>query len=192
MSAYTTRALSEIEYKDVVNTIRAGYTSLDGAIHRPNEQVATILILEANLGCRIGDIMKLKTDSIIDDGGIWKLNITEQKTGKKRSFIVPAPIKAFIDKWIEANGIRNDYLFSIKSGAVWKALRNVTEYLGLDDTSCHSFRKYAANRLYENSGYDIESVCEFLQHSDTKITRKYIKRSDEQLERAILSSVAII
>ena len=141
MSAYTTRALSEIEYKDVVNTIRAGYTSLDGAIHRPNEQVATILILEANLGCRIGDIMKLKTDSIIDDGGIWKLNITEQKTGKKRSFIVPTPIKAFIDKWIETNGIRNDYLFSIKSGAVWKALRNVTEYLGLDDTSCHSFRK---------------------------------------------------
>ena len=192
MGRYTTLSLDKTNYKELIQTVREGYTDWDGVKHRPNKQLATILILEANLGCRIGDIMNLTTDSIIDDGGIYKLNIVEQKTGKRRNFIVPKPVKAFIDDYIRDANIYRGPLFDIKAPAVWKQLRAVTGYLGLDNVSCHSFRKMAACNLYEASGHDIETVREFLNHSSTKITQTYIKRSDAQLEKAIENCVDIV
>ena len=132
MGRYAKKSLNNNQYKELIQTVREGYTDYDGVKHRPNKQLATILVLEANLGCRIGDIMNLTTDSIIDDGGIFKLNIIEQKTGKKRCFIVPKPVKAFIDNYIQEANIYRGPLFDIKAPAVWKQLRAVTAYLGLD------------------------------------------------------------
>jgi integrase len=192
MGRYATLAIDKSNYQELIETIREGYTDYNGVKHRPNNQLATILILEANLGCRIGDIIALTTDSIVYDGGIYKLNITEQKTGKKRSFIVPKPVKAFIDNYIREANIYRGPLFDIKAPAVWKQLRAVTGYLGLENTSTHSFRKYAANSLYEATGHDIEAVCEFLNHSSTNVTRRYIKRSDAMLESAIEKCVDIV
>ena len=192
MGSYTTTSIKDSQYKEMIEIIREGYTDFDGVTHRPNMQLATILILEANLGCRIGDIISMTTDSIIDDGGIFKLNIIEQKTGKKRNFIVPKPVKVFIDNYIREANIYRGPLFDIKAPAVWKQLRAVTAYMGLDNISTHSFRKMAACNLYEATGHDIEAVCEFLNHSSTKITREYIKRSDAQLESAIEKCVNII
>jgi integrase len=192
MGRYTTLQISNNNYKELIETVREGYTDYDGIKHRPNLQLATILVLEANLGCRIGDIINLTTESIINDGGIYKLNITEQKTGKKRNFIVPKPVKAFIDNYIREANIYKGALFDIKAPAVWKQLRAVTAYMGLNDVSTHSFRKMAACNLYEATGHDIEAVCEFLNHSSTAITRHYIKRSDAQLENAIEKCVNLI
>ena len=186
MGSYTTRSLDNTEYHEIIKLIRDGYLE-----HRPNPQIATVLVLEANLGCRIGDILKLRTDSFIYDGGIWKIRIIEQKTKKERCFIVPKQVKQFIDKWIDKNGITTGNLFTISAQAVWKALRQVTDFLEMENVSTHSLRKFAANNLYNASGHDIEAVCAFLQHSDTKITRTYIRRSDEQLERAIQASVSM-
>ena len=190
MGKYTTRAITEEEYKDIIETIRSGYMN-NGIEHKPNEQIATILVLEANLGCRIGDIIKLRTDSIIKDGAYWKLNIVEEKTKKKRTFIVPDSVKRYIDRYAKKYH-RDGYLFTISCQAVWKAIRQVCEYLELENVSTHSLRKYMANRMFENTNYDIEAVCEFLQHSDIKITRAYIKRSDAQLEKAIKQSVSLV
>ena len=192
MGRYTTKSLNDNQYKEMIATIREGYTDFDGVKHRPNNQLATILILEANLGCRIGDILNLTTESIILDGSVYKLNITEQKTGKKRCFIVPKPVKAFIDDYIRTENLYKGPLFDIKAPAVWKQLRAVTAYMGLDDVSSHSFRKYAANTLLEKSGNNIEVVREFLQHSSVIITQAYIKRSDAQMEAAINKMVNIV
>lgn len=192
MGRYSCRALNEKQYKEMVQTIREGYTDYDGVKHRPNNQLATILILEANLGCRIGDILNLTTESIILDGSVYKLNITEQKTGKKRCFIVPKPVKNFIDAYIREANLYRGPLFDIKAPAVWKQLRAVTAYMGLDDISSHSFRKFAANTLLERSGNNIEVVREFLQHASVITTQTYIRRSDSQMEEAINKMVNIV
>lgn len=191
MGAYTTLALSEQQYQTLIKTIRIGYT-YKNVKHRPNDQIATILVLEANLGCRIGDIVALTTDSIIKDGEIYKLNITEEKTGKKRCFIVPKPVKGFIDHHCEANGIISGRLFDIEAPAVWKQLRAATAYLGFKDCSTHSLRKMIACKIFDDTGHDIEAVAEFLNHSSINTSRRYIRRSDEQLEKAITASVHIV
>jgi integrase len=191
MGRYVTRSLDKDSYEKLVKVIRCGY-EYNGVKHRPNDQIATILVLEANLGCRIGDIIALTTESIVNDGGIWKLNITEEKTEKKRYFIVPKPIKAFIDDYCRCAGIKEGRLFDIEAPAVWKQLRAATGYLNYKDTSTHSLRKMAAQTIYENTNHDIEAVAEFLNHSSVTTTRRYIKRTDEQLESAIMTAVCIV
>ena len=189
MGAYTTRACSDAELKDIIKLIRSGYIDNEGIPHKPNNQVADILVLEANLGCRIGDIIALRKDSFVCDNGIWKINIIEEKTDKKRTFIVPKPVKEFIDK---INYGKDGNLFSIKKHAVWKQLRAVTATLGLENIGSHSMRKANAQNLYESSGHDIELVCEYLQHSSINVTRAYIRRSDAKLEQAIEKSVNLL
>lgn len=191
MGKYTTVTIDTENYHKLIKTLRKGYTDLDGVIHRPNNQIATILVLEANLGCRIGDIIKLETDSIIWDGDVWRFNITEQKTGKKRSFVVPAQIKYFIDNYAAANDITEGRLFKVSAQAVWKCLRAVTAYLGLKDISSHSFRKRCACDLYAASNNDIELVATFLNHSSVNTTRAYLRRSSKQMEDAINKIVSL-
>jgi integrase len=190
MGRYTTRSLEESEYRKIILLMRTGY-EYNGVKHRPNDQIATILVLQANLGCRIGDIMALTTDSIIKDGNIHRLDIVEQKTGKKRYFIVPQPIVDFIEDYKRCNGIHSGRLFDIKSPAVWKQLRAVTGYIGISNISAHSFRKKFACDLFERTNHDIMTVCQALQHSSTTITQVYIKRSDEQMENALNNIVSI-
>ena len=190
MGEYTTRTIDESEYRKIILLLRTGY-EFESVKHRPNDQIATILVLQANLGCRIGDIMRLTTDSIIRDGSIWRLNITEQKTGKKRYFIVPQPIKTFIDDFCHCNGIESGRLFDINSRAVHKQLRAVTGYLGIENVSTHSFRKKFACELYERTGHDIMAVSQALQHASTATSMTYIKRSDAQMESALLANISI-
>lgn len=189
MGEYTTRACTDAELKDIVSLIRKGYIDNEGKPHKPNNQVADIIVLESNLGCRIGDIVNLRRDNFVCDNGIWKIDIIEEKTDKHRTFIVPKPVKQFIDKLDYGE---DGYIFSIKKHAVWKQLRAATSTLGLENISSHSFRKKVAQDMYASSGHDIELVCEFLNHSNTSITRRYIRRSDAKLEKAINSVVNIL
>ena len=58
-----TRPLENEEYKQIMHLLKNGFKyTVDGKekTFRPNMQIALILGLEANLGLRIGDILKLK------------------------------------------------------------------------------------------------------------------------------------
>lgn len=192
MGAYVTEPIDENTLKDIIDSIATGYTDNEGIRHKANKQIATILTLQANLGCRIGDICNLTAESFAKDGDVWKLDIKEQKTGKARNFIVPAPVKQFVDNWIESIGISSGKLFSVGEYAVWKQLRAVTEYLELENVSAHSIRKFAGRRLYELSGKDISLVCQYYQHSSPAITQKYLRRSSKQMDEAITKSVIMV
>lgn len=192
MGKYVTRMIDNEEVKAIISTIAKGYTDNDGIPHKPNTQVATILTLQANLGCRIGDICALTAESFVWDGDAWKLNIMEQKTGKARYFIVTKPVKAFIDKWMKEKKITTGKLFSIGEYAVWKQLRAATTVLEYENVSAHSFRKNAAFRVYQNSGKDIALTSAFLNHSDTKTTMLYLRRSSKQMDEAISKSTVLL
>ena len=71
------------------------------------ENVSRILvvILEENLGLRISDILSLRLSDIVRDGDRYRLEITEQKTKKKRVFTVPLVIQQYIKNYCLRNGI---------------------------------------------------------------------------------------
>ena len=192
MGRYKTAPVSESTLKDIIEAVSTGYTDNNGVIHRPNKQIATILTLQANLGCRIGDICNLKTENIVWDGSAWRLDLTEQKTGKKRLFIVPTPVKQYIDKWTKSQGITCGNLFTIKEPAVWKQMRAVSNYLDLQNVSCHSIRKYVSRKIYEESGKDIALTSAFLNHSSPSITYKYLNMSSKQMDEICSKSTSLL
>ena len=48
-----TKALTTEQYKEIIQTMKEGFCSC-----RPNERIATALVMEGNLGLRISDIIK--------------------------------------------------------------------------------------------------------------------------------------
>ena len=98
---------------------------------RPNERAATALVLEGNLGIRVSDIVKLRLCDIVRDGDRYRLEITEQKTGKKRIFTVPLVIRQYTENYCLRNDIKpNERIFPITERAIQKQLAIVCDYLG--------------------------------------------------------------
>lgn len=183
-----TTALTTEQYKEIITTLKDGY--LD---RRPNERIATALVLEANLGLRISDILRLRLDDIVRDGERYRLEIVEQKTGKRRVFTVPLIIQQYIENYCLRNGIkRTDLIFPITERAVQKQIQLVCDYLGYEGISTHSFRKWYATEIYKNNGYDIALVQRLLQHSSSSITQRYIGIEPQRIEKAIEGHATLI
>ncbi len=183
-----TTALTSQQYEEIITTMKTGFTGC-----RPNERVATALVLEGNLGLRISDILRLRPSSIVQDGGRYHLEIVEKKTGKLRRFTVPLVIQQYIENYCLRNSIRrDDLLFPITVRTVQKQLALVCEYLGYEGISTHSFRKWYATEIYRNNGYDIALVQRLLQHSSAAVTQRYIGIEPQRIKKAIEGHAELI
>lgn len=98
-----TIALSAEQYKEIIQTMKQGFSGC-----RPNERISAALMLEANLGLRISDIVRLRLSDIVKDGERYRLSIIEQKTGKARVFTVPLALYQFIRLYCMDNNISAD------------------------------------------------------------------------------------
>ena len=183
-----TKALTTEQYKEIIQTMREGFCGC-----RPNDRIATALVLEGNLGLRISDIIKLRPCDIVRDGDRYRLEVVEQKTGKRRVFTVPLLIQQYIENYCLRNGVRrNDLIFPITERAIQKRLAIVCDYLGYTDISTHSFRKWYATEIYKNNGYDIALVQRLLQHSSTSTTQRYIGIEPQRIEQAIQNHAQLL
>ena len=188
-----TVALTEEQYKNIIETIRTGFVCADGHIVKPNIRIATALSLEANLGLRISDILQLRLSAIIHDGNRYRLNIVEKKTKKKREFTVPIEIYSYMQNYVLENGINPAAkLFDISERTVQNHLQLVCEYLGYENISTHSFRKYFATSIYENNNYNIELVRVLLQHSSVATTQRYIGLQRKEIETALQNHIKLL
>ena len=188
MANKMTVALTLEQYTEIIKTMRNG-----GAGFRSNDRIAAALILEANLGIRISDILALTPKSIIKDGNRYRLNITEIKTRKKRPFTVPEEVYDFIKKYCERYKIAPDErLFSFTERNVQNYLAKVVDYLGYENIGTHSFRKFFATDILEKSNYNIVLVQQLLQHSSPAITQRYIGISSAQMESVLKEHVALL
>lgn len=176
-----TVALTTAQYKEIIQTMKQGFCGC-----RPNGRIATALMLEANLGIRISDILKLRLADIVRDGDRYRLSIVEKKTGKARVFTVPLPLYQFIRCYCLDNGIAaTDVIFPVTERSVQRQLKIVCDYLDIPGISTHSFRKYYATEIYRNNGYNIALVQQLLQHSSTAVTQRYIGIQQREIETAI-------
>lgn len=192
MANKKTIALTTEQYELIIKTMKEGFM-LDGKIFRSNNRIATCLVLEANLGLRIGDILSLKLNDIIKDGNRYRLNIVEDKTNKERVFTVPNEIYNYIKMYCLENGIKpTQTIFDLTERAIQKQLKLVCDYLKIDGISTHSFRKYFATQIYIDNNYNIALVKKLLQHSNTSITQKYIGISTQEVENALNNHIRLL
>lgn len=184
-------ALTTEQYKQSIELLRNGFM-LDGVLIKPNPRIATIEVLQASLGLRLGDTLALKMSSFIKDGNRYRLDIFEEKTKKVRNFTVPLEIYSFIQQYALDNNIGMDAkLFDISERQVERHLNKVFSKmeLPLRNYGSHSYRKYFATRIYLDNEMNIELVRVLLQHSSIAITQRYIGISTKQVEDALAGTV---
>ena len=183
-----TKALTTEQYKEIIQTMREGFSGC-----RPNERIATALVLEGNLGLRISDILKLRLCDIVRDGDRYRLEIVEQKTGKRRVFTVPLVLYQYIENYCLRHGTgRTEIIFPITERTIQKQLRIVCDYLDYEGISTHSFRKWYATEIYKANSFDIVLVQRLLQHSSAATTQRYIGIEPQRIENAIQNHANLI
>lgn len=184
-------ALSDEQYRESVELLRNGFV-LEGVNIKPNPRIATVVVLQASLGLRLGDALSLKMDSFIREGDRWRLNIIEQKTKKRRAFTVAVEIYSFIQDYALKNNIGAEAkLFDISERQVERHLNKVFTKmeLPLKSYGSHSYRKYFASRVYVENEMNIELVRTLLQHSSVAVTQRYIGISQKTVEDALSKTV---
>lgn len=187
-----TTALSEEQYRNIIETIRNGFMCPDGHVVKSNNRIATALVLEANLGLRISDILHLRLSAIVRDGDRYRLDIVEQKTKKKREFTVPTDIYIYIQNYALENNINpNAKLFDISERTIQNHLQLVCGYLNFDNVSTHSFRKFFATSIYLHNDYNVELVRVLLQHSSVATTQRYIGIGSKEIESALQNHIKL-
>ena len=173
MAGKTTTACTHEQYETIIKTLYEGI----GDCIQPNPRIATILVIEANVGLRIGDTLSLRRSSFIKTPSGHAFNIVEHKTGKIRRFKVQEQVYNFLLEYADSEGIEgDDLIFPIGVRAVQK----------------HSFRKYFGTEIYYKNGKDIELVRRLYQHSSAAVTARYLGVTDEKIEQALDSHVDII
>lgn len=181
-------ALTDEQFHTIIRTMRDG-----SMFFKPNCRIAMCLILEANLGMRIGDILSMTLNSIIRDGDRYRLDVIEQKTKKKRTFTVSPTTYVYIKNYCLENDIGPDEkIFKIGERAVQKYLKKVVDYLGYEHISTHSFRKTFATKAYNESGFNIVLVQNLLQHSSAATTQRYIGISTADVEDTLAKITMLV
>lgn len=191
MPGKTTVACSHEQYETLISTIFEGI----GTAILPNPRIATALEIQANTGLRIGDILSLRMSCIIKDGNRYRFNMIEEKTKKRRNFIVPAAVYDFLSEYVDKYGVgADDVIFPITERAVQKHLRRVCDYLGngYDHISTHSFRKYFGTEIYYANNCDLELVRRLYQHSSAAVTARYLGISDKKIDDALQNHVRLV
>lgn len=141
-----------------------------------NERNFILFLLGIYTGLRIKDILKLRVRDV--EG--WSIYIKEGKTGKMNEIFMPNELKRAIRSYIKGKP-KNEYLFKSREGKnrpitvsmAYAIMRRIAEEFKLDRIGCHSLRKTYGYHHYKQYG-DVVALMESLNHSDPKITLRYI------------------
>lgn len=161
--------------------------------YKRNPQVIAILITESSTGLRLGDVLSLTLSQFRASDKGYRLKIKEKKTGKERDVPIPAELYAYLTEYAMSRGRKRDQtIFTLTPRAVTKYIKKVTDYLGLENVSSHSWRKMYCLQIYEKSGNDLVAVQQAMLHSSLAVTQRYLNRRSEKLESILQNHCNIV
>jgi len=176
-----TRPLELSEYRQIMELMLTGFVKKSGNVFHPNRQIAFALLLESNLGLRIGDILNLRVNSFRSG----KLELREKKTDKLQYRDINPDVYNYVMDYIIDKGLsKTDKLFDITVRSVQRQLKIAVDYLELENIGTHSFRKMFATTVYEDNGRDIGLLKEVLNHASIATTQRYIRISQAAINQA--------
>ena len=111
---------------------------------------------------------------------------------KKRTFSVPIQVYSYIQKYAIENEIKpTQRLCELTPRSIQNHLAQTSEYLGLEGAvSSHSFRKYYATSIYNQTG-SLLIIQRLLQHSSLQVTSKYLSVESKEVEQAIQNHICL-
>ncbi|MFD7525299.1 tyrosine-type recombinase/integrase [Paenibacillus chitinolyticus] len=129
-----------------------------------------------NSGLHLNDILRLRVKDVKDRN---EISITEEKTGKSKSFRIDDALKSYIGEYVQYMG-DEDYMFPsqktgkpIKRIRVYRILNEAAKRVGLQDIGTHTLRKTFGYHYYQRTK-NISVLRDLFNHSAPSVTFKYI------------------
>ncbi|GKS10514.1 tyrosine-type recombinase/integrase [Paenibacillus chitinolyticus] len=129
-----------------------------------------------NSGLHLNDILRLRVRDVKDRN---EISITEEKTGKSKSFWIDDTLKSYIGEYVQYMG-DEDYMFPsqktgkpIKRIRVYRILNEAAKRVGLQDIGTHTLRKTFGYHYYQRTK-NISVLRDLFNHSAPSVTFKYI------------------
>lgn len=161
-----------------------------GYLQETNERNFVMFQLGIYTGLRISDILKLRVKDVRNKKYI---KVVEQKTGKDKKIPINPILKKTLDSYIE--GMKDlDYLIKsregrnkpLSRGQAYNIIKELGEEFGIDDLGTHTMRKTFGYHHYKKHK-DVALLQKLFNHTDPKITLRYIGIEQDTVDKAIKS-----
>jgi site-specific recombinase XerD len=136
-------------------------------------------------GFRRSELVGLELDEIQMRQGHWAVVDLIGKGGHIRTVPIPAWVKAALDQWTAAAGVRDGRIFravaragkvwgkGISQNVVWYVVKTCCERAGLEHIAPHDLRRTCA-KLCHSSGGELEQIQFLLGHASVQTTERYL------------------
>lgn len=151
----------------------------------PGKRNYAMMAMLIGCGLRRGELLALQCDTIQLREEHWVIADLTGKAGHIRTVPIPTWVKAAIDEWKEASGVREGAVFrSInKAGrvwgnemtpkVVWEVVRKAAGRAGIDKLAPHDLRRTCA-RLCHLAGGELDQIQFLLGHVSIQTTERYL------------------
>ena len=152
-----------------------------------NERNYIMFMIGIAVGLRISDILKLKKEDLLKS----HIDIKETKTTKAKRVKIPGYIKRDLVSYAkELND--GDYVIKSREGAnrpidrstAYRILRDAADHVNLTEVGTHTLRKTFGYHFYKQTK-NIAILQELFNHTDQKITLRYIGISQDMLDNVM-------
>jgi len=169
--------LSAVQSSEVLQ--RASGTSM-----RAKRDYAMLAML-FGCGFRRSELVGLELDEIQIRQGHWVVVDLIGKAGHIRTVPIPEWVKAALDQWTDAAGVRMGRVFravartgkvwgeGISQNVVWYVVKSCCERVGLEHIAPHDLRRTCA-KLCHDSGGELEQIQFLLGHVSVQTTERYL------------------
>ncbi|MEF3313312.1 tyrosine-type recombinase/integrase [Paenibacillus sp. GYB004] len=159
-----------------------------------NERNYIFFCLGIYSGLRVSDLLNLKVGLVRGT----HIEIREQKTGKKKRFIIHPDIRPDLDSYI--SGMKDqDFLFPSRQkkrssglpnrpldrSSAYKMLNIAARKFGLTDIGCHTMRKTWGYHLYMADPRNLALLMKMFNHSTETTTLMYLGLTQDMMDAAI-------
>ena len=156
----------------------------DGDGKRAKRDYAMLAML-FGCGFRRSELVGLELGEIQMRQGHWAVVDLIGKGGHIRTVPIPEWVKAALDQWTRAAGVREGRIFravartgkvwgkGISQNVVWYVVRSCCERVGLEHIAPHDLRRTCA-KLCHDSGGELEQIQFLLGHASVQTTERYL------------------
>ena len=183
--------LNQITTCDFIDFDKALNTGIKLMKEKKTELIGLYIIVSIHTGLRTTDVKTITFEQI----ATGKIQLTEQKTKKKRSIKVNEQIITATAKLSRKNKMGLIFLSQKNAVISTQQLNRLLKivFASLLPTHCistHSLRKTFGRRVYENNGETEKALMylsDLFNHSTLKETRKYLGIRQEELDDIYLN-----